>query len=239
MSRQIVLDTETTGLDTANGHRIIEIGCVEIRDRRLTGNHYHQYIQPEREVDAGAYNVHGISNEFLADKPLFADVYEAFIRFVDGAELIIHNAGFDEGFLDHEFNLAGYPKRLSDHCLVTDSLALARKMYPGQRNSLDALCKRLDIDNGHRTLHGALLDSEILADVYLRMTGGQTALALDASTGAGSGDSINARVERGDEPLVVVTANEADLVAHQEWMARLNEAGSNHWERLLGDSVDA
>ncbi len=238
MSRQIVLDTETTGLDTANGHRIIEIGCVELRDRRLTGNHYHQYIQPQREIDAGAFNVHGISNGFLADKPLFGEIYEAFIQFVDGAELIIHNASFDEGFLDHELALAGYGKTLKEHCLVTDSLALARKMYPGQRNSLDALCKRLDIDNGHRTLHGALLDSEILADVYLRMTGGQTALALDAASNAGSADGINSRIVRGDEPLLVVAASASDLEAHGEWMTRLSEAGTNHWERLLSESVD-
>ncbi len=239
MSRQIVLDTETTGLDTANGHRIIEIGCVEIRDRRLTGNHYHQYIQPEREIDAGAFNVHGISNDFLADKPLFGDIYQAFIAFVDGAELIIHNAPFDVGFLDHELKLSGYKKSLSDHCRVTDSLAFARKMYPGQRNSLDALCKRLDIDNGHRTLHGALLDSEILADVYLRMTGGQTALALDASASAGSVDGIDSRIERDDEPLMVIEANAEELEAHEQWMARLNDAGANHWQRLLAESVDA
>ncbi|HAB56041.1 MAG TPA: DNA polymerase III subunit epsilon, partial [Cellvibrionales bacterium] len=171
-TRQIVLDTETTGLEPSQGHRIIEIGCVELVNRRLTGKHYHQYIQPEREIDQGALEVHGISNEFLSDKPLFANVMEAFLDFIDGAELIIHNAPFDIGFIDHELKLAGSKvKKTSSICGVIDSLVLARKKHPGQKNNLDALCKRYAVDNAKRELHGALLDAEILADVYLMMTG--------------------------------------------------------------------
>lgn len=188
--RQVVLDTETTGLEPSQGHRIIEIGCVEMIDRRLTGNNFHQYLQPGREIDAGAVEVHGITNEFLADKPLFGAIAEDLVAYLQGAELIIHNAPFDVGFLDMEFaawtkGAGREPLRIEDICLVTDTLVMARKAHPGQRNSLDALCKRYDIDNSHRDLHGALLDSEILADVYLRMTGGQVALSLDG----GGGDS--------------------------------------------------
>ena len=179
--RQIVLDTETTGLEPADGHRIIEIGCVELLDRRLTGNTYHQYLQPDREIDAGAVEVHGITNEVLADKPRFADVAAEFLDFIRGAELVIHNAPFDVGFIDHEFALlADPPGPVAQHCMVLDTLVLARHMHPGQRNSLDALCKRYDIDNSQRDLHGALLDAEILADVYLAMTGGQVSLSLDS-----------------------------------------------------------
>ncbi|MGB5716746.1 MAG: DNA polymerase III subunit epsilon, partial [Gammaproteobacteria bacterium] len=178
--RQIVLDTETTGLEPADGHRIIEIGCVELNDRRLTGNTYHQYIQPDREIDAGAIEVHGITNEKLADKPRFTDIAAEFLEFIDGAELVIHNAPFDVGFIDHEFRLLeDSPGGVNDHCMVLDTLALARRMHPGQRNSLDALCRRYEIDNSQRELHGALLDAEILADVYLAMTGGQVSLSLD------------------------------------------------------------
>ena len=171
--RQIVLDTETTGLEPAQGHRIIEIGCVEIIDRRLTGNHYHQYLQPDREIDEGAIEVHGISNEFLQDKPRFADVVDDFMDFVRGAELVIHNAPFDVGFLNHELKLLdGSNETIEKICTVLDTLALARKMHPGQKNNLDALCRRYEVNNAHRELHGALLDAEILADVYLLMTGG-------------------------------------------------------------------
>jgi DNA polymerase-3 subunit epsilon len=177
--RQIVLDTETTGLEPKQGHRIIEIGCVELIERRITNNRYHQYINPEREVDEGAIEVHGISNAFLADKPRFADIVDDFLNFVRGAELIIHNAPFDVGFLNHELNLLN---RKQDHvdeiCAILDTLVLARKMHPGQKNNLDALCKRYDIDNSQRDLHGALLDAEILAETYLSMTGGQTTLSL-------------------------------------------------------------
>ncbi|MBX2824071.1 MAG: DNA polymerase III subunit epsilon [Gammaproteobacteria bacterium] len=224
MSRQIVLDTETTGLDPAAGHRIIEIGCVELRERRLTGENFHVYIKPEREIDAGALEVHGITNEFLADKPLFAAVQQRFLEFVDGAELIIHNAPFDVAFLDHELQLNGHDRPLAAYCKVTDSLALARKMYPGQRNSLDALCKRLEINNSHRTLHGALLDSEILADVYLRMTGGQTTLSLDVS---GVDDPVSSGEDvSGVQPvegLRVIAPDSDELAAHAVWLQRLQE----------------
>lgn len=179
--RQIVLDTETTGIGHEQGHRIIEIGCVEIFDRKLTGNHYHAYINPEREVDEGAFKVHGISNQFLANKPTFDKVVSEFVTFVKGAELIIHNAPFDVGFLNAELSLVNWGKKLEEFCSITDTLEMARKKHPGQRNSLDALCKRYDIDNSNRTLHGALLDAEILAVVYLAMTGGQASLFGDQS----------------------------------------------------------
>ena len=176
--RQIVLDTETTGI--GEGHRIIEIGCVEVVNRKLTGRHYHQYINPERLVDPEAMEVHGITDEYLRDKPVFAQIANDFIEFIKGSQLVIHNAPFDVGFMDREFGyLNGYPMT-KDICSVLDTLALARQMHPGQRNSLDALCRRYGIDNSHRELHGALLDSEILADVYLLMTGGQTDLSLDS-----------------------------------------------------------
>ena len=179
--RQIVLDTETTGLEPSDGHRIIEIGCVELVDRQLTGNTYHQYINPDRTIDAGAVEVHGITNESLADKPRFADVADEFLEFIRDSELVIHNAPFDVGFINHELSLleesAGV---VTDYCMVLDTLTLARRMHPGQRNNLDALCRRYEIDNSRRELHGALLDAEILADVYLIMTGGQVSLSLDS-----------------------------------------------------------
>lgn len=181
IKRQVVLDTETTGLSTADDHRIIEIGCVEVINRRITGETFHQYINPEREIDAGALEVHGISSEFLADKPKFAEISDDFMRFIDGAELIIHNAAFDVGFLDHELaKINTESRRIIDVSAVLDTLKLARDKHPGQKNNLDALCKRYDIDNSNRELHGALLDSEILADVYLAMTGGQVSLSLAA-----------------------------------------------------------
>jgi len=173
--RQVVLDTETTGIGAEKGHRIIEIGCVELVDRKLTGRHYHQYVNPQRPSDEEAVAVHGITDEFLADKPLFEQVAQSFYDFIDGAELVIHNAPFDVGFLDMEFRRVGMPQT-SSFCSILDTLVLARDMHPGQRNSLDALCRRYGIDNSHRELHGALLDAEILSDVYLMMTGGQTDL---------------------------------------------------------------
>lgn len=228
MTRQIVLDTETTGLDASAGHRIIEIGCVEILNRRITGNNYHQYYQPERDIDAAAQEVHGISNEFLADKPLFAAVWEEFLRYVDGAELIIHNAPFDTGFINHELQRVGYSRTIEEHCQVLDSLAFARKTFPGQRNSLDALCKRLEIDNSRRTLHGALLDSEILADVYLRMTGGQTDLLLESD--ADTGNVIERSVEVIDQSCAsntVVAANSDEMTAHTAWLERLQQESAD------------
>jgi DNA polymerase III subunit epsilon len=177
-SRLVLLDTETTGLEPEAGHRIIEIGCVELVNRRITGKHFHVYLNPDRQIDAGAIAVHGITNEFLSDKPRFADIAADFIAFIEGAELIIHNAPFDVGFINHEFSQSGHGK-LSDYSDVFDTLAYARKKHPGQRNSLDALCKRYNIDNSHRELHGALLDAEILADVFLLMTGGQISLLAE------------------------------------------------------------
>jgi DNA polymerase-3 subunit epsilon len=224
MARQVVLDTETTGLEPSQGHRIIEIGCVELVDRKLTGRHYHQYINPDREVEQGAIEVHGITNEFLADKPRFHQIAADFLAFINGAELIIHNAPFDVGFIDHEFKLlnAGYAP-LDQYCAVIDTLVMARQKHPGQRNSLDALCSRYHVDNSQRDLHGALLDSEILADVYLLMTGGQTALLLsDDEEGDNSGGPATGvrRLSADRAPLTIIRANEAEIAAHN---ARLDE----------------
>lgn len=199
--RQIVLDTETTGLEPQLGHRIIEIGCVELINRKLTGRHYHQYINPEREVDQGAMEVHGITNEFLVDKPRFKAIVGEFWDFIRGAELVIHNAAFDIGFLNHEFarlNMAP----VTTECGVLDTLFMARQKHPGQKNSLDALCKRYGVDNSHRDLHGALLDAEILADVYLLMTGGQTALELGSDNQASTQRS-EGPVSQGKSALIV------------------------------------
>lgn len=228
--RQIVLDTETTGLEPSEGHRIIEIGCVEVVDRKLTGNHYHQYLKPDRDIDEGAIEVHGITNEFLEDKPVFEQVARDFLEFVDGAELIIHNAPFDIGFLDHELALLDAQAdskfgAMSDYCSVLDTLTLARQMHPGQRNSLDALCKRYDIDNTHRELHGALLDSEILADVYLRMTGGQTSLTLgrQSTNTVQTGALEVRRVSDKRQPLRIIQATAEEVEAHQKKLETLNE----------------
>ena len=209
--RQVVLDTETTGLEVNQGHRIIEIGCVELVNRRLTGRHFHKYIKPERDIDAGALAVHGITSEFLADKPTFDRVVEEFLAFIDGAELIIHNAPFDVGFIDAELQRLD-PRAAPDRNLVLDYrfAGACRSRHPGQRNSLDALCQRYGVDNASRTLHGALLDAEILADVFLAMTGGQTSLGLheqggDAGQGVGQGSGIR-RLPQGRQPLTVITA---------------------------------
>ena len=225
--RQIVLDTETTGLETEHGHRIIEIGAVELVDRRLTGRNFHQYINPERDIDLGALEVHGLSREFLSDKPRFAEIAEAFTEYADGAELVIHNAPFDLGFLDYEYGLmqAG-AARWSDAYSVIDTLILARDLHPGQRNSLDALCKRYEVDNSQRELHGALLDAEILADVYLAMTGGQTSLALAAESvgeDALTPGKRPLRIERRG-PLPVVRATEAEERAHNERLEAIRAA---------------
>jgi len=227
MLRQIFLDTETTGLETRDGHRIIEIGCVEMIDRKLTHNNYHQYIQPDRESDAAALQVHGITTEFLADKPRFAEISEDFLKYINGAELIIHNAPFDIGFLNYELSLLpGRSTVIENQCEINDSLVLARQMHPGQRNSLDALCKRYDIRNEHRELHGALLDSEILADVYLAMTGGQTALLLsdDATSEIESGEITFNRVSSKRKLLVVLNANTEELSVHHEMMQEIEKA---------------
>jgi len=227
-NRQIVLDTETTGLDPKTGHRVIEVGCVELRERRLTGNNLHLYLQPDRDIDHQAMEVHGITNEFLADKPRFAEIAEELKAYLTGAELLIHNAPFDVGFLESEFAIVGDEFALSSICKVTDTLAMARKMYPGQRNSLDALCKRLGVSNGHRTLHGALLDSEILSDVYLTMTGGQTALVLDAERSTSEAEN-HVVVALETDSLIVVQANESELAAHDAWLSKLEGQGSCVW----------
>jgi len=234
--RQVVLDTETTGLEPAQGHRIIEVGCVEMVNRRVTGRTYHQYLNPDREIDAGAVEVHGITNQFLADKPRFADVAEAFLAFVDGAELIIHNAPFDVGFIDHELSMLGDDGGpLETRCSVMDTLALARDMHPGQKNSLDALCKRYGVDNSERDLHGALLDAQILADVYLAMTGGQASLQLGGEETTRPGVKPAIRRVGPDRPaLVVVRASEQEQVAHREQLEAIQEAsgGKCLWKEL-------
>ncbi|MFY1663950.1 DNA polymerase III subunit epsilon [Pseudomonas sp. Pseu.R1] len=221
--RRVVLDTETTGMPVTDGHRVIEIGCVEVIGRRLTGRHFHVYLQPDRESDEGAIGVHGITDQFLVGKPRFAEVADEFYEFIKGAQLIIHNAPFDVGFLNNEFALVGQQDRanLASYCSVLDTLAMARERHPGQRNSLDALCKRYDVDNSGRELHGALLDSEILADVYLAMTGGQTMLSL-----AGNGDGEGG-VERPSEvrrilnrtPGRIIAATEAEIAEHEARLA--------------------
>lgn len=218
--RQIVLDTETTGLETSQGHRIIEIGCVELIERRVTDNYWHHYINPEREVDAGAYEVHGISNEFLRDKPLFADLVDDFLAYIEGAELIIHNAPFDVGFLNYELGLlvAEKPTVESVSCIL-DTLAIARQKHPGQKNNLDALCKRYDIDNSHRSVHGALLDARILADVYLFMTGGQTTWRFDQIETHDHNANMNTETtQRNHGALPVWQVNTDAESAHQAYL---------------------
>lgn len=233
--RQIVLDTETTGLEVGLGHRIIEIGGVEIVNRRLTGRHFHKYVDPERAIDDGAYEVHGISSGFLADKPRFAEVAEEFLSFVRGAELIIHNAPFDVAFLDAELTrLEVGVGRIGEICGITDSLALARYKHPGQKNNLDALCRRYQVDNSARDLHGALLDAEILADVYLAMTGGQTQLfgaAQEGNDRSGSASRpLQARLSADRPPLKVVVASDAEAAAHEAMLDMLDgSSGASLW----------
>jgi DNA polymerase-3 subunit epsilon len=227
LKRQVILDTETTGISTAEDHRIIEIGCVEMVGRRLTGQTFHQYINPQREIDDGAIEVHGITNEFLADKPLFEDIAEDFLRFIDGAELIIHNAPFDVGFIDHELKkLSGESRRVNSIASVLDTLKMARDKHPGQKNSLDALCKRYEVDNSNRELHGALLDAEILADVYLAMTGGQVSLTLTAAETATASDKPTdadlGQLQR--QPLTVLKATDDELAAHKAMLDKVNKA---------------
>jgi len=233
--RQIVLDTETTGLDPAEGHRIIEIGCVELINRRRTNNDYQAYCDPEREIDEGALEVHGISNEFLADKPCFADIARELLDYVRDAQLIIHNADFDTNFLNHELSRIG-PELgvITDHCEVVDTLKMARQAHPGQRNDLDSLCQRYYIDNTQRSLHGALLDAEILADVYLAMTGGQTALLLDnplPSAAVVPSDTSQGSIHA---PLKVIYAAPEELEAHEQWLERLERESEEGclWRRL-------
>ncbi len=235
--RQIVLDTETTGLEPEQGHRIIEVGCVELLERRLTGNNFHVFLQPDREIDAAAIEVHGITNEFLADKPRFADVAADLLAYVEGAELVIHNAPFDVGFLDAELSRLQGLGTVAEHCSVLDTLVLARRKHPGQRNSLDALCGRYDVDNSRRDKHGALLDAEILADVYLAMTGGQTLLSLESDGGptdAQGGGAGLRRVDRDGLNLLVMAADGEELAAHEERLRAIDKTcgGEAVWRRL-------
>ena len=229
--RQVILDTETTGIGAEFGHRIIEIGCVELIDRKLTGKHFHVYLNPLREVDEGAFRVHGISTEFLRDKPFFGDIVEDFLQFIEGSEVIIHNAPFDVGFLKAELKQAKWTKPLQHYCSIFDTLTLAREKHPGQRNSLDALCKRYDIDNSNRTLHGALLDAEILAFVYLAMTGGQTNLFIDedlSSTPSQAGVHVAPAVLTSTSS--VHYANVDELARHTDFLDFLEKkSGVNHW----------
>lgn len=238
--RQIVLDTETTGLEPQAGHRIIEIGGVELKNRRLTGNNLHLYINPERDIDEGALEVHGISREFLADKPTFAQIVEELIGFIDGAELVIHNAPFDVAFLNHELRRLGASHgTVEQRCGILDTLKMAREMHPGQKNSLDALCRRYHVDNGHRELHGALLDAEILADVYLAMTGGQTRLSLGGADAAGRGGQAAEAIRRlsaDRAALTVVHASENDVQRHRQKLQAIAEKNGQVtlWEELEG-----
>ena len=234
--RQIVLDTETTGIDPKEGHRIIEIGCVEVVNRRLTGNHFHVYINPGRHIEQEAIEVHGITNEFLADKPTFSQVAQEFVSFIKGAQLVIHNAPFDVGFMDHEFGMEASTKGVITNqiCDVLDTLTLARQMHPGQKNNLDALCKRYGIDNSHRTLHGALLDAEILADVYLLMTGGQTKLKLASSSGSDADSTAIRRINRSANKLKVIKASADEITQHE---ARLDIVEKSGWQMFVASSA--
>ena len=233
--RQIVLDTETTGLATAQGHRIIEIACIEMVNRRFTGREYHCFLNPEREIDEGAEAVHGMSRADLENQPRFSDIADEFLEFIKDGELVIHNAEFDIGFLEYELRLMKYPKpEISEHATVLDTLSLARKLHPGQRNSLDALCKRYDVDASRRNVHGALIDAELLAKVYLAMTGGQAALLLDQEVLgiAKATDASGGRAPRPDLRLVVIKANEEECAAHEALLDKMKASGECVWREL-------
>ncbi len=230
--RQIFLDTETTGLNPAGGDRIIEIGCVEMLNRRLSGRNLHFYLNPQRASREDAFKVHGLSDEFLADKPLFAAIADQLIDYLQGAEIIIHNAEFDVGFLDAELERLAKPKIETHVARITDSLMLAREMFPGKSNSLDALCKRLEVDNASRTLHGALLDAGLLAEVYIRMTRGQESLVIDASEGGASGPGFEA-IDLSQLELPVIEADVLELAAHHSVLVALDKAsgGKTVWRQ--------
>lgn len=242
--RQIVLDTETTGLSTSQGHRIIEIGCLELVNRRLTGREFHRFLNPERDIEEGAVAVHGITREQLENEPTFAEVVDDFLAFIRDSELIIHNAEFDVGFLEHELQLIKHPNpKLTDHCRVLDTLSLAREMHPGQRNSLDALCKRYEVDASKRDVHGALIDSELLALVYLAMTGGQSSLLLDdeedkddavaasaANAIAPEGPPAGGIAADGRVQTVVIAATPDELAAHEAMLEKIRKAGACVWD---------
>lgn len=222
--RQIFLDTETTGLDPAQGHRVIEIAAVEVINRRLTSRHFHVYLNPDREIDPGAQEVHGITLEFLQDKPRFPDVVGDFLDFIAGGELIIHNAPFDVGFLDHELGMLGMPGIRQTCAGIIDTLKMAKEMRPGQRNNLDALCRHFGVDNSSRTLHGALLDAELLADVYLAMTRGQESLMIEMAEPERPAGDITGAKRHG--PLLVLKAGDEELQAHEEYLAAVDKASS-------------
>jgi len=232
--RQIILDTETTGLNAKLGDRIIEIGCIELVNRRFTGNNLHHYINPERRIEEGAKAVHGISEEFLADKPKFADIAADLMAYLAGAEIIIHNAAFDVEFLDAELALAKQPELSTYGVKVTDTLKIARELHPGKRNSLDALCDRYEVSNAHRTLHGALLDAELLAEVYLAMTRGQDSLLMDLEAPIAAAASQAANVAQVRVPLIVLAANEEELAAHEKSLAAIDKEskGKCLWLKL-------
>jgi len=227
--RQIVLDTETTGLNPRTGDRVIEVGCVELKNRMLTGNNFHRYINPERDSEEGALAVHGLTTEFLRDKPKFADIAAELRDYIQGAEVIIHNAPFDLGFLNNEFKLLGLPP-FTEHCSgVIDTLVNAKEMHPGKRNSLDALCDRYGVSNSHRKLHGALLDAELLADVYLSMTRGQNSLSMDLEEEAGEGGSVLEAVALAE--VIILAASADELAEHESVLGGLDKAvkGSCIW----------
>ena len=222
--RQVILDTETTGLEPEQGHRIIEVGCIEVLNRRRTGRKFHRYLWPDREIDAGALQVHGLTEEFLRGQPRFSDIAAELLEFIRDAELVIHNAPFDVAFLDAEFRRLAEPTTVGAHCTVLDTLQLARRMHPGQRNGLDALCKRYSVDNSHRDLHGALLDADLLLEVYLAMTGGQGALTLGETAERPEANSGVRRAERPAGTLVVRRADAAEVAAHEARLAALDKA---------------
>lgn len=236
--RQIILDTETTGLEPKQGHRIIEIGCVELVNRRKTERVFHQYLNPERDVEDGAYEVHGLSNDFLADKPLFSDIAQELIDFMRDSEVIIHNAPFDIAFIDSELKRLGKQwGRMENYCRVIDSLQMARELHPGQKNSLDALCARYEVDNSRRDLHGALLDAQILLDVFLAMTGGQASLLPDeADPGHVSIANTNNRIDADRKPFKIIEPSPEELQAHRERLEKLEEISADGciWNRIEG-----
>lgn len=242
MQRLVILDTETTGLSVDKGHRVVEIGCLELVERRPTGRNFQRYLNPQRAMDAGASEVTGLTDDFLADKPLFADVVEGFLDFVRGAEVVIHNAAFDVGFIDGELARLGRSERLREIAVVTDSLEMARERYPGQRNSLDALCRRLGVENAHRTLHGALLDAELLAEVYLAMTSGQSALTFSEPLAQRhSGDRLAGVTLEPvpDRPLRVLRADVGECAAHRARLAALGKGGRCLWQETEEAFSDA